>query len=571
MKYELTFFSRTMRALDADGMSPALLGVILVAGLAGVWTSWLIAARVPVYQLSEVARLEMERIHPVASPVVGRVVSTSLVLGREVQKGDVLLEVEAEREKLETAEERTRLASVSSELSELERQIRAEQEALDETRRASQAALAEAAQRLAGAEVAARVAQEKVTRSNQLENLGLLSAAEAEAARGDAQGKRAEVAAARVGIERLKSEQLAAERQKRGRNRLTRSRASQSRGASRGVGVDGRRRETEAERRRIRAPVSGRLGEVNAIQIGAVVREGERLASIIPQGKVRVVAEFSAPSLGRVKPGQTGALAPRRIPLDPIRLRRRDGHERGERDARSARARGTGRATRRRLAHSARAWHAGGRRGRSRARRTTRAARAVARANALAARPPPHPPHRRRRAAISDRPVECPRAADVRAGGHSDLGDGLRSGGAHLSARRLRHSRQLPGHPGRMSNRSRRHVDQHARRNGRHARVGSRADRGAAGSRAARCRQRAAIAGCRPARPNYPLSDSVAAARRVCAADGSGERPALAATVRPRRRALHPSSSGSGAGVQSVGRFTGVSRQPGRAAEEVAR
>jgi membrane fusion protein (multidrug efflux system) len=71
------------------------------------------------------------------------------------------------------------------------------------------------------------------------------------------------------------------------------------------------RRETEAERRRIRAPVSGRIGEVNAIQIGAVVREGERLASIIPQGVVRVVAEFSAPSLGRVKPGQ-----PARLRLD---------------------------------------------------------------------------------------------------------------------------------------------------------------------------------------------------------------------------------------------------------------
>ena len=311
MKYEITFFSRTMRALDADGMSPALLGVILVAGLAGVWTSWLIAARVPVYQLSEVARLEMERIHPVASPVVGRVVSTSLVLGREVQKGDVLLEVEAERERLETVEERTRLASVSSEISELLRQIRAEQDASDETRRASQAARAEATQRLSGAEAAARVAEDKVARSNQLEALGLLSAAEADAARGEAQARRAEVAAARAGIDRLQSQQLAAEREKRGvLASLVRER----------VGLEGlraatastvARRETEAERRRIRAPVSGRLGEVNVIQIGAVVREGERLASIIPQGVVRAVAEFGALSMGRIKPGQ-----PARLRLD---------------------------------------------------------------------------------------------------------------------------------------------------------------------------------------------------------------------------------------------------------------
>jgi membrane fusion protein (multidrug efflux system) len=289
-------------------MSPALLGVILVAGLAGVWTSWLIVARVPVYQLSETARLEVERIHPIASPVVGRVVSTSLVLGREVRQGDVLLEVEAERERLETVEERTRLHSVSSEISELHHQIKAEQDALDEMRRAGQAALAEAAQRLAAAEAAAGVAQDKVVRSNQLEQLGLLSAAEAEAARGDVQARRAEIGALRVGIDRLKAQQLAAEREKRSAlAALVRER----------VGLEGlraatastvERRETEAERRRIRAPVAGRLGEVNAIQVGAVVREGERLASIIPQGNVRAVAEFSAPSLGRVKPGQTARL-----------------------------------------------------------------------------------------------------------------------------------------------------------------------------------------------------------------------------------------------------------------------
>jgi multidrug resistance efflux pump len=297
-----------MRTLDADGMSPALLGVVLVAGLAGVWSSWLIAARVPVYQLSEAARLEVERIHPVSSPVVGRVVSTSLVLGRDVLQGDVLLEVEAERERLETAEERTRLASVGGEISELQRQISAEQEALSETRRASKAALTEAEQRRASAEAAARMAQDKLTRTNQLEKLGLISTAEAEMVRGEEQTKRADLQAARAGVERLRAEQLAAEREQRGRlASLVRER----------VGLEGlraatastvERRETEAERRRIRAPVSGKLGEVYAVQVGAVIREGERLASIVPQGDVRAVAEFAAPSLGKVRPGQSARL-----------------------------------------------------------------------------------------------------------------------------------------------------------------------------------------------------------------------------------------------------------------------
>jgi multidrug resistance efflux pump len=311
VKQDLTSFSRTMRALDADGLSPALLGVVLVAGLAGVWSAWLVAARVPVYQLSEAARLEVERIHPVASPVAGRVVSTALVVGRDVHQGDVLLEIEAVRERLETDEQRIRLTALTGEIAGVGHEISAIQGALDETRRAGRAALAEAEERVIGAEAAARAAQDKVARTAQLEKLGLVSTAEAEVVRTDALSRRSELQAARAGVERLRAEQTAAAREQRGRlAALERER----------VGLEGERaamtssvvrHETEAERRRIRASVSGKIAEAIVIQIGAIVREGERLASIIPQGDVRAVAEFSAPSLGRVKPGQ-----PARLRLD---------------------------------------------------------------------------------------------------------------------------------------------------------------------------------------------------------------------------------------------------------------
>ena len=308
MKSNLTSFSRTMQALDADGMSPTLLAVILIAGLGGVWTSWLAFARVPVYQLSEAARLEVERIHPVAAPVVGRVVATSLVLGRDVQQGDVLLEVDADREWLATQEERVRLAAVNGEIEHLQREIVAEQGAIEDTVRAASAAIAEASQRLAVAEASAQLAQDKVRRINQLEKSGLVSATDGENARAEEQGRRAELAAARSGIERLRAEQTAAERGRRGRiASLLRER----------TGLEGLRdttassvalREREAERRRVRAPVSGRLGAVASVQVGAIVREGEHLASIVPQGQVRAVAEFAAPAMGRIRPDQRARL-----------------------------------------------------------------------------------------------------------------------------------------------------------------------------------------------------------------------------------------------------------------------
>jgi multidrug resistance efflux pump len=299
-----TSFARTMRALDADGTSPALLAVILVAGLGGVWTCWLVAARVPVYQLSETARLEVERVHPMAASVAGRVVATELVLGREVRQGDVLVEVESERERTQTTEERSHLSALTGQATALEGEIGDEQQALEGSRRAAQAALTEASQKAAALEAAVRQAEDKFTRLERLAHDGLSAAAEVEIARADLQARRADYAAARAGVDRLRAEQLAAERDRRGRiASLMREKANLDGLKNTSVSTVASR-EREADRRRIRAPLSGRLGEVNNLQVGSLVTEGEHLASIIPEGQVRVVAEFPAPALGRLKAGQ---------------------------------------------------------------------------------------------------------------------------------------------------------------------------------------------------------------------------------------------------------------------------
>ena len=65
----------------------------------------------------------------------------------------------------------------------------------------------------------------------------------------------------------------------------------------------------DLEQRRIRAPVSGRLGEWAKLGVGAVVRKGDRLGVVIPTTKVKVVAELApAQAVGRVHAGQKGQL-----------------------------------------------------------------------------------------------------------------------------------------------------------------------------------------------------------------------------------------------------------------------
>jgi len=65
------------------------------------------------------------------------------------------------------------------------------------------------------------------------------------------------------------------------------------------------RLEHDLDAHRIVASGSGRLGEVAGLRPGSFVREGDRLAAIIPDGKLRVVANFDpSEAIGRVRPGQ---------------------------------------------------------------------------------------------------------------------------------------------------------------------------------------------------------------------------------------------------------------------------
>jgi hypothetical protein len=62
------------------------LAVLLLAG----WVAWFLLARVARYEVTDSARLEVDRaVHRVDAPVAGRVVATRLVLSRELEAGDI--------------------------------------------------------------------------------------------------------------------------------------------------------------------------------------------------------------------------------------------------------------------------------------------------------------------------------------------------------------------------------------------------------------------------------------------------------------------------------------------------
>jgi membrane fusion protein (multidrug efflux system) len=305
-----TPFARSMRSLDADRFRGIALAFLAAAMLLAAWAAWFVLGRVSVYEVTDRARLEVNQaVHPVDARVEGRVISTALTLGRQVHEGDVLIELDADEQRLRLEEEQTRLAVLSPRATSIAAEIAAEEQALDASRRAALTALDEARSQLAEAEAPARFAEVEAARFARLRGDGLVSEIEELRTRAEADRRRAATDSLRLAVQRLERSQQTEEQDRR--VRLERLRSEQTRVSGEVATTTSaiRRLDNEIERRRVRAPVSGRLGEVADLRIGGFVSEGQRLGAIVPIGRLKVVAEFDpASALGRVRPGQPARL-----------------------------------------------------------------------------------------------------------------------------------------------------------------------------------------------------------------------------------------------------------------------
>jgi membrane fusion protein (multidrug efflux system) len=299
-------FSRSERFLKSDRFHGAAWGLLLVAILLGLWLLWFFRARVTVYAVSDSAELEVDRAaHSVGSQFTGRVVASSLALDREVQQGEVLIELDADTQKLQLNEERTRLIALGPQIASLEDQVAAEQKAWTQEQQAASVALDEARAHHVEAESAAHFAETEAERLKQMYAAGVYSKVDWERAQADAQQRRAAADSLRFALIRVERQQGTEEQDRRARAQGLMSEVNRLRGLQATTGAEIKRLEDEVDRRLIRAPVAGRLGEVANLRVGSVVREGDKLAAVVPQGTLRIIASFQPPdALGRIHPGQ---------------------------------------------------------------------------------------------------------------------------------------------------------------------------------------------------------------------------------------------------------------------------
>jgi multidrug resistance efflux pump len=299
-------FQHTLRCLDRERAGHSAWRLLLIAAALGAWIVWLTCAQVPVYAVSQSGRLEVQtKTHRAAAAGAGKVVRLSAALGALVSEDQVLLHLDDSVERRKLDEALVALEAIELRTHALQSQLTAEARVRESQRLASEQALKRAELALNEAGNSLQY-QERLGRiADELHREELISHLEAYKS------------AQELSTSQLRREAVDADlsKQRADMHYTQELQTARIAGLSRELtDLDAARLQASAavataraqvDRRVVRAPIAGHVGSLAALEIGDVVREGDLIATIVPEERLRVVAEFAAAdALGRVKPGQ---------------------------------------------------------------------------------------------------------------------------------------------------------------------------------------------------------------------------------------------------------------------------
>jgi membrane fusion protein (multidrug efflux system) len=303
-------FHRTLRALDADRAHTSLAAQSCALALLAAWGVWFCGARVHVLARSEDARLEVAQTsHRVQAATDGNVLEVAVQLGQTVATGDVLARLDSAAEQHKLEQRTSEAEGLRAQLAALRHEMEAVGSVLDNERRAGALRLQEAEARHAQAAALASLRDDERLRSDALLRVGAVPELSALRSRSDAEQQRREEQNLSLARRRLSADQHLARAERAQRSAELRTRATALETQLSSINVSLRELADEIARRTLRSPIAGRVGDLAAWTRGAFVQAGEQLAVIVPEGSMRVVAQFAPDqALGHIHPGQRGEL-----------------------------------------------------------------------------------------------------------------------------------------------------------------------------------------------------------------------------------------------------------------------
>jgi membrane fusion protein (multidrug efflux system) len=206
---------------------------------------------------------------------------------------------------LQLDEARATERGMNAQITALDAEIVAREQALAMTQSLGQASLSEAQAALRETQAGASLASRELVRADLMRQAGVVAEAEADRANSAMLQAKAQVSARGHRRTVLSGETRRDIADRRAQNESLRRVLAGLDGQRDAVGLQIKRLEVERARHTVRAPIDGVLGQVRVPQVGSVVAAGQTVAVVTPETEIELVADFSAAdAIGRVRPGQ---------------------------------------------------------------------------------------------------------------------------------------------------------------------------------------------------------------------------------------------------------------------------
>jgi hemolysin D len=303
-------FQRTLRSLNGyESSTRATVAIAASMALSGL-IAWVVSARVPLLEVSTLARIEPHNaVHRIEPPEAGRVVRSMLELDKEIREGDMLIELDSREERLQLVQSQATAAALAHDLAFLKGQIDNKQQELRETSRANEASLGEAnakAEELISLRLLAQERERLAKGSPQ----GALSDLEKLERKTEADELEHKIETLHLGIVRLAREQTVRRAELYAQLLQLRRERGRSEGQLNELYASIDRLDYQIEKKNVRAAASGRLVDVVELAAGDYITQGQRLGTILEGGPshIRVRARFPKETVGIIRPGQKAQL-----------------------------------------------------------------------------------------------------------------------------------------------------------------------------------------------------------------------------------------------------------------------
>lgn len=270
---------------------------------------WFMGGQVGIYEISGSTSLEVAiAAHPIATRIDGRVVEARLELGRRVKIGEVLVELDAEAERLALARSEARLASFKAQAVALRPEIEAREAGLAAYSGAKTLLVAESRANTEEAMAQTRFAESQAATRRMLVSRNFVSREVLHEAETKAEAGHAAVRARKANTGRMKREAEVEIADRRAEIAELQRRLADLEGRATAEEVEARAIQQRIDAHFIRAAIDGYLGRVEIVRVGTVVQAGQVLGTVVPDGEPHAVAWFGSSAVGRIRPHQSARL-----------------------------------------------------------------------------------------------------------------------------------------------------------------------------------------------------------------------------------------------------------------------